>query len=347
VHQAVLASPKTLSWHDGPTPQPGAGEVVVKIRAALTCGTDLKTYRRGHPKLAFGPFGHEASGDVVAVGPGVGAVQPGEAVMWVQTTPCGRCARCLTGHENLCDHLTDEMAFGAYADFLRLPAHVVARNLFAKPQALSYIEAAFLEPFSCVVHGWNALRRADARNPLPSSVAIVGAGSIGLLHLVYARQLRTPATVFARSKNRLSLAGKLGAQATIVADFDSLPAHLSGSFPAVIECGGTPESWQEAVRLAAPGGRVLAFSGLPKGTHVPLDATRLHYEELTILGSFHFTPADVREARDMLVTGCVPARELISDVMSLSSLAQAFEHLDNREGFKYALIPGPDAPTWV
>jgi len=204
-----------------------------------------------------------------------------------------------------------------------------------------------LEPFSCVVHGWNALRRADARNPLPYSVAIVGAGSIGLLHLVYARQLRTPATVFARSKNRLSLAGKLGAQATIVADFDSLPAHLSGSFPAVIECGGTPESWQEAVRLAAPGGRVLAFSGLPKGTHVPLDATRLHYEELTILGSFHFTPADVREARDMLVTGCVPARELISDVMSLSSLAQAFEHLDNREGFKYALIPGPDAPTWV
>ncbi len=347
MRQAVLASPKTLSWHDGPTPQPGAGEVVVKIRVALTCGTDLKTYRRGHPKLAFGPFGHEASGDVIAVGAGVSGVRPGDAVMWVQTAPCGRCARCLAGDENLCEHLTDEMALGAYADFIRLPAHVVARNLFAKPNALSYIEAAFLEPFACVVHGWNVLRRANAATPVPSAIAIVGAGSIGLLHLVYARHLGVAATVFARTGSRLELAAKLGAQTTVVADFDSLPAHLPGSFPAVIECGGTPESWQESVRLAAPGGRVLAFGGLPKGTHVPIDATRLHYEELTILGSFHFTPADVREARDVLVTGSVPARELISGVLPLSSLAQAFERLDNREGFKYALIPEPGEPSWI
>lgn len=347
VRQAVLTSPKTLSWHEQPTPQPGPGEVVIKVRAALTCGTDLKTYRRGHPKLAFGPFGHEASGDVVAVGACVRNVQPGEAVMWVQTAPCGSCAHCVAGAENLCEHLTDDMALGAYADFIRLPAHVVARNLFIKPVSLSYIEAAFLEPLSCIVHGWNVLRRADARSPLPAGVAIIGAGSIGLLHLIYARHVGIPTTIFARHKTRLELAEKLGASSTVVADFDSLPASVPGSFAAVIESGGTPESWQEAVRLAAPGGRVLFFSGLPKGSHVPIDATRVHYEELTLLGSFHFTPADVREARDLLVSGAVPVRDLISGVLPLSSLAQAFEQLDNRAGFKYALIPGPDEPGWI
>ena len=347
MRQAVLTSPKTLAWHEEPTPPPRSGEVVVKVRAALTCGTDLKTYRRGHPKLAFGPFGHEASGDVVAVGAGVTSVQPGEAVMWVQTAPCGACARCAAGAENLCERLTDDMALGAYADFIRLPAHVVARNLFPKPSGLSYIEAAFLEPLSCIVHGWNMLKRADARSPLPAHLAIIGAGSIGLLHLIYARHLGIPTSVFARHKARLELAKKLGASATVVADFDSLPAELAGSFAAVIESGGTPQSWQEAVGLSAPGGRVLFFSGLPKGTHVPVDATRVHYEELTLLGSFHFTPDDVREARDLLITDVVPARDLISGVLPLSSLAEAFEQLDARAAFKYALIPGPDMPEWI
>jgi L-iditol 2-dehydrogenase len=347
VRQAILSSPKTLVWRDEAMPQPAQGEVVVKIRAALTCGTDLKTYRRGHPKLAFGPFGHEASGDIVAVGAGVTNDQPGEPVMWVQTAPCGECTRCAAGAENLCEHLTDGMALGAYADYIRLPAHVVARNLFKKPPALSYIEAAFLEPFSCIVHGWNMLQRANAQSPKPAKVAIIGAGSIGLLHLVYAHHFGIPATVFARQEARLDLAAKLGASETVIADFDSLPATLTASFPAVIESGGTPESWQEAVRLAAPGGRILFFSGLPKGSHVPIDATRVHYEELTLLGSFHFTPADVRDARDLLVTGVVPARDLISGVLPLSSLAEAFEQLDSRAGFKYALIPDSDAPEWI
>ncbi len=347
VRQAILSAPKTLSWHDEPTPQPEAGEVIVKIRAALTCGTDLKTYRRGHPKLGFGPFGHEASGDVIAVGSEVSGVQPGDAVMWVQSAPCGTCAACVAGCENLCEHLSDSMALGAYADFIRLPAHVVARNLFLKPHALSYIEAAFLEPFSCVVHGWNVLQRANARWPQPNNLAIVGAGSIGLLHLVYACHAGIPTTVFARHSDRLRLARSLGAAATVVADFDSLPEDSTSAFAAVIESAGTAEAWQEAVRLVAPGGRVLYFSGLPRGAHVPLDATRTHYDELTLLGSFHFTPADVREARDLLVTGIVPARELISGILPLSALAQAFEQLDSRGGLKYALIPGDGDAAWV
>lgn len=347
VRQAVLSAPKTLSWHEEPTPQPRSGEAIVKVRAALTCGTDLKTYRRGHPKLAFGPFGHEASGDIVSLGGGVTAFAEGDAVMWVQTAPCGSCEPCRAGLENLCVHLTENMALGAYADFLRLPAHIVARNLFRKPAGLSYIEAAFLEPFSCIVHGWNVLKRANAVSPFPAKVAIIGAGTIGLLHLSFARHVAIPATVVARHAQRLEIAQRLGASKTVAAEFDSLPAGMAGSFEAVIECGGTPESWQEAVRLAGPGGRILFFSGLPKGSHVPLDATRMHYEELTALGSFHFTPDDVREARELIMAGVVPARELVSGVLPLTSLPEAFAQLDSRSGFKYALIPDDTSADWV
>lgn len=344
---AFLTAPKTLEWRDDPAPKAAPGEVVVLVRAALTCGTDLKTFRRGHPKLAFGPFGHEAAGDVLEAGEGVAGFAAGDPVMWVQTAPCGSCSACRADRENLCVHLTDDMALGAYAESIRLPSHVVARNLFPKPAQLSYIEAAFLEPFSCIVHGWRVLEQADAIAPVPERVAIVGAGTIGLLHLAYATHAKIPATVIARHPERLALAKRLGAEQTAAADFDSLPEELAGSFPAVIECGGTPESWQEAVRLATPGGRVLFFSGLPRGAHVPLDATRVHYEELVCLGSFHFTPDDVRRARELLTAQVVPARELISDVLPLGSLPEAFARLDAREGFKYALIPGADGAGWI
>ncbi|MBV8222406.1 MAG: alcohol dehydrogenase catalytic domain-containing protein, partial [Candidatus Eremiobacteraeota bacterium] len=319
MRQARLTAPRTLEWHDAPSPQPGAGELLVRVRAALTCGTDLKTYRRGHPKLRFGPFGHEASGDVVAVGRDVKDFKPGDAIMWVQTAPCGRCDACAAGLENLCERIFDDIALGAYADYIVLPRAIVRRNVFKKPVGLSYIEAAFLEPLSCVVHGWNALRRANASRPLPQNVAIIGAGTIGLLHLLYAKHAGVRATVFARSAQRLELARSLGASDTVDAaktDADVAPAR----YAAVIECAGMVQTWRQALALTKPGGRTLFFSGLPSGSEVPFDATRIHYEELTCLGAFHFTPDDVREARDLLIAGRIPVRSLVSAVVPLSNL---------------------------
>jgi L-iditol 2-dehydrogenase len=345
MRQARLTAPKTLEWHEAPTPQPGPGELLVRVRAALTCGTDLKTYRRGHPKLAFGPFGHEASGDIIATGRDVTDFKAGDAIMWVQTAPCGECSRCRAGSENLCEQLFDDIALGAYADHIVLPRKIVRRNVFRKPVGLSYIEAAFLEPLSCIVHGWNVLRRANAQRPMPQNVAIVGAGTIGLLHLLYARHAGSRATVIARSAQRLDLAAKLGAEETI--DVSRPDARVGAHFAAVIECAGSADAWRQALALTRPGGRTLFFSGLPSGTEVPLDATRLHYEELTCLGAFHFTPSDVREARELLIAGRLTLRPLISGVAPLSNLTDIFESLDRRQGFKYALIPEPAAAEWV
>jgi len=346
MRQAQLTAPKTIEWREEPTPQPGPGELLVRVRAALTCGTDLKTYRRGHPKLRYGPFGHEASGDVVATGRDVKDWRPGDSIMWVQTAPCGECARCRAGCENLCERIFDTIALGAYADYITLPRAIVKRNVFKKPVGLSYIEAAFLEPLSCVVHGWKVLRRANAEHPLPADVAIVGAGTIGLLHLLYANHAGARTTMVARSPERLALARTLGAHATIDAGVQA-PDLARAQFAAVIECAGTPEAWRQALALTRPGGRTLMFSGLPSGNEVPLDATRLHYEELTVLGAFHFTPSDVRDARELLITRALKLRPLISGVAPLANLTDIFERLDRRAGFKYALIPEPAAPEWV
>jgi L-iditol 2-dehydrogenase len=346
MRQAHLTAPRTLEWRDTPVPTPGPGEVLVGIRAALTCGTDLKTYRRGHPKLGYGPFGHEAAGDVVAVGLGVERFAPGDAIMWVQTAPCGSCNACLAGSRNLCERLFDRIALGAYGDRLLLPSHVVAQNTYRKPAHLSYIEAAFLEPFACIVHGWNVLRRASALRPMPDGVAIVGAGTIGLLHLLFAVKAGVRATVIARGDARKSLAQRLGAADIVDADDAARIEKSRGTFDAVIECAGTAEAWQEGLRQARPGGRVLFFSGLPSGAVVELDATRLHYAELTCLGSFHFTPADVREAYELLAFGGIDVKPLVSGVEPLDRLADVFERLDRREGHKFALIPGGGA-RWV
>ena len=347
MRQAHLTAPQTIEWRESARPKPQPGQLLVKIRAALTCGTDLKTYRRGHPRLQYGPFGHEASGDVVAVGREVDRFKKGDAVMWVQTAPCRTCMPCRRGLENLCDRLFDDIALGAYGDELLLPARVVERNVYAKPENLSYIEAAFLEPFSCVVHGWNVLRRANALKPLPPDVTIIGGGTIGLLHVAYAVRAGVRTTVIARGAERRKLALELGANAVLAPDDAPAIEALYDSASAVIECAGSVETWQQALRFAGSGGRVLFFSGLPSGASVTLDALKLHYGEVTLLGSFHFTPSDVRAAFELLSFGGINVKPLVSGVEPLDRLTDVFEKLDRREGYKYALIPDAEAAEWI
>lgn len=347
MRQAHLTAPRTIEWRESNAPKPKPGELLVRIRAALTCGTDLKTYRRGHPKLQYGPFGHEASGDVIATGKDVDRFAKGDAVMWVQTAPCGECEQCARGLENLCEHLFDDIALGAYGDELLLPAKVVRQNVYKKPDKLSYIEAAFLEPFACVVHGWNVLRRADARRPLPADVTIVGAGTIGLLHLVYAVRAGVNATVIARGAQRLALAASLGAKTVVDADDASAVGALTGRASAVIECAGTQPTWTLASALARTGGRVVLFSGLPSGASAEFDAAKIHYGEIALLGAFHFTPADVREAYELLGRGGIDVKPLVSSVEKLDDIARVFERLDRREGHKFALVPDGEEPRWT
>jgi L-iditol 2-dehydrogenase len=339
---AILRAPRVLDLADVPVPTPGRGEVVVRVRAALTCGTDLKTYRRGHPRLPFGPFGHEAAGDIAALGDGVEGFAVGQAVVFMPTAPCGTCGPCRLGRENLCETLFDDIAVGAYGEATRLPARIVRRHLFPKPAPLSYIEAAFLEPLACVVHGWRRLGEVRGR------VAVVGLGPIGLLHVREASRRGLEVIAVGRRAGALAQAARAGASHTITATASDLAAALRARWSEgpdiVIECTGSPDVWKAAPSWVAGGGRVLLFGGLPAGAMPEFDTTRLHYGEVDLVGSFHYCTEDVLEALRLLASGTFRPGDLINDVRPLDAIVQVFHDLDRGAGSKYAVLP--DGSEW-
>jgi len=344
MRQAVLRAPYDLALEDVPVPIPAPGEVVVRVRAALTCGTDLKTYRRGHPRVPFGPFGHESAGDVAAVGDGVEGFAVGQAVVFMPTAPCGECGPCRRGSENLCQTLFDDMAVGAYGDQIRLPRRIVRRHLFSKPETLSYVEAAFLEPLACVVHGWRRLGGFRG-----GRVAVVGLGPIGLLHIREASRRGLEVVAVGRRAAARAQAVRVGATHTIDAGADdpgeSLRALWGDGPDVLIECTGSPDVWTAAPGWVAGGGRVLLFGGLPGGTTPGFDATRLHYGEVDLIATFHYITEDVHAALALLSSGTFRPRDLISETRPLDAIVQVFHDLDRGLGAKYAVLP--EGSTWA
>lgn len=320
-----------------PVPQPGG--IVVRVRAALSDGTDLKTYRRGHPKMPMPTrFGHEFSGDVAAAAEGVTGFARGDAVMCVHTAPCGVCFWCTRGEEELCEEVMPTMLLGAYSDYIAVPKRIVERNCFLKPADVSYAEAAFLEPLACVVHSIRML--APARG---STVAVIGNGGFGILHALLLQRDGVEALLFGRNPDRVELARSLGLESSDTHDapiLEVVRAHTAGrGADAAIECTGTPEMWEQAPSLVRRGGRVSFFAGLPADARVSFLAARLHYDEVQLLAPFHFARADVRVAYELIVGRTLPLARLISQVYSLDQIADAFARLDNGEGMKVLIEP--------
>jgi L-iditol 2-dehydrogenase len=336
-----LIEPRRVELRDVELPVAGPGSLVVRVRAALTDGTDLKTYRRGHWLMPMPTrFGHEFSGDVAAVGAGVSAFSEGDAIMMVQSAPDGTCFWCMRGQEELCETLVSTMIFGAYAEYILVPPHIVARNAYKKPANLSYEAAAFLEPVSCVVHSLEAL--APKRGDI---VAIVGDGGFGILHALVALARGARPILIGRRPARLELARSLGVNAIVNAkDGDPIAAlreRTSGrGADAVIETTGALEVWEAAPQYVRRGGTVVLFGGLPGETRVAFDAARLHYDEVKLTSPFHFTPRDVRAAYDLLAEGAIDVVPLISERFKLDQLVDAFARLDEDRGIniKFAIL---------
>jgi L-iditol 2-dehydrogenase len=336
---ATLIAPKRIEVREEAIPAPQPGGIVVRVRAALSDGTDLKTYRRGHPKMPMPTrFGHEFSGDVAAVGEGVTAFAPGDAVMCVHTAPCGVCFWCVHGEEELCEQVMPTMLLGAYSDYLAVPPRIVELNCFLKPPEVSYAEAAFLEPLACVVHSLRMLAPAP-----DSTVAVLGNGGFGILHALLLQRARAQALLFGRNADRVALARSLGLES-----FDTHADPIldvvrertaSRGADAALECTGTLEMWENAPSFVRRGGRVSFFAGLPADARVSFLAARMHYDEVQLLAPFHFAPSDVRAARDLIAGGTLPLAQLISHVYSLDQIADAFARLDNGEGMKVLIEP--------
>lgn len=335
---AILAGTGSLELQDLKIPKPSAGEVIVRVKAALTCGTDLKAFLRGHPMIPMpGLFGHEFSGVISETGKGVKGFKPGDEIMAVHSAPCLKCGYCRKGLHNLCDSIMQTKVLGAFAEYILLPTHIVKQNLFHKPKKMSFEEAAFLEPLSCVVHGMEDLK--VNRN---TKALVLGAGPIGLLHQLLLQNKGADVLITGLERKRLSLAKSLGAAYAVTPDklgnaTDRFTDGMGVDY--VFECTGQPAVWQSSVDYVTRGGTIILFGGCSSGATVTYDAGRLHYDELTLKGVFHFTPADVKEAYTLLKKGGIKVSKLISGSYPLKNISKAFGKLTKGEGVKYVIRP--------
>lgn len=334
----ILVSPGRIELRETKIPKTSHGELLIKIKASLTCGTDLKAFNRGHPVIPMpGVFGHEFSGVVAETGRGVKKFKKGDEIMAVHSAPCLKCRYCKRKLFNLCEKIMDTKVLGAFAEYILLPAHIVRQNVFHKPKNLAFEEAAFLEPLSCVVHGMR-----DLRIKKDDKALVIGAGPIGLLHLLLLKSKGADVIITGLEKKRLALAKKLGASYAITPDkLNASIKKFTGNMGVdyVFECTGQPDVWQQSVNYVRKGGVVILFGGCKSGTTVTYDTSRLHYDEITLKGVFHFTPQDVKEAYRLLKNGKIKVSKLISGCYPLKDTERAFLKLKKGEGIKYAIIP--------
>ena len=351
----IIIKPGTIELRDIKTPKPSHREMLIKIKASLTCGTDLKAFRRGHPMIPMpGVFGHEFSGVVAEVGKGVKGFKEGDEIMAVHTAPCLKCIYCKKRLYNLCEKIMDTKVLGAFAEYILLTEYIVKQNILYKPKNLSFEEAAFLEPLSCVVHSMKSvdIKRGD-------NVLVIGAGPIGLLHLLLLKEKEAVVAISDKHKKKLKIAKELGADFVLRTDtaYSPSPApppsrkennegffqmnKFTGGigFDYVFECTGRPEVWQASVNYVRRGGTVILFGGCKSGTKVTYDTGKLHYDEITLKGVFHFTPSDVKKAYKLLCKGRIGISRLISGSYPLNQLQKAFDKLARGVGIKYAIIP--------
>jgi L-iditol 2-dehydrogenase len=340
---AVLYGRESVQIETVSVPEIGPDDVLVRVRAALTCGTDVKVFRRGyHARMIVPPalFGHELAGDVVAVGSQVRDFRPGQRVVAANSAPCGKCFYCQRDRENLCEDLLFNN--GAYAEYIRIPARIVRKNLYAIPDHLTYQDAALIEPLACVMRGLDDCDPAKAE-----SIAVIGLGPIGLMFVrLAAKVMGRRVIAVGRRQSQLDRAARIGASELLCTadpiDHAAAVRDLTGGrgVDIAIEAVGTPETWQLAARMVRRGGTVNFFGGCPSNSPVALDTTLLHYNEITCKASFHHTPGFIRKALDTVSRGHVVARDFVNREEPLSNLLEVMRHLMSHNGhLKTAIIP--------
>ncbi len=339
---AMLYGIKDLQVQDIDIPTVADGEILVKVKAATTCGTDLKIYQRGYVsgviKLPT-VFGHEWAGEIAEVGKGVSYFQRGMRVRAGNSSPCLRCYMCQKGKFNLCEDMM--WLWGAYAEYIKVPQRIVMLNTQVIPDHVSYEEAAVTEPLACVLHGIE-----EAGVKLGDTVAVIGAGPIGLLHLLTVRKMGAGKVIISDTiDERLKLAHRLGADETINAkseDTVERTKKFTQGYGAdvVIEAIGMPATWEQALKMVRKGGTVLEFGGCPPGTEIKVSTEQLHYGETTVMGAFHTTPAHFKKALNLIASGAINVKPLITNRMKLGDIKQAFETLaTSKVDIKIAVLP--------
>ena len=326
---AVLYGKEDLRVEQVERPRAGAGEMVVRVMAATTCGTDLKVYRRGyHAAMGTVPFlfGHEVAGVVEEVGAGV-EFKVGERVVAMNSAPCGECYWCGRGQENLCADLIFNN--GAYAEFIKVPARIVAKNTLRVPEGVRFEHASLTEPLACVVRGLEETGAAAG-----DLMVVIGAGPIGLMFMQAAALAGVKVIAVVKRDDQVETAKLFGAAEVVrVSEGEDVVAVVRGMTPGgrgadvVVEAVASPMTWEWAVGMVRKGGVVNFFGGPPAGTVVGLDTNRLHYGDITLKASFHHTPATCRTAFELIRSGRFDAAACITGRVGLSEVPSVFKKM--------------------
>jgi len=344
MNAAVLYGREDLKIERIPIPNLAPDEVLVRVKVALTCGTDLKVWRQGyHARMIVPPavFGHELSGVIEAVGSEVGdALRPGAWVVPANSAPCNQCLFCRKGQANLCDSLLFNN--GAYAEYIRIPGRIVRGNTLQIPPHVGFLDAALVEPLACILRGIEetGIHSGD-------TAVVVGCGPIGLKFIRILSGRGVQVIALGKRKSQIRAAEQMGAFAAFdvsqvnnpVATVRRLTESGQGA-DSVIEAVGVPETWQWAVQMVRRGGTVNLFGGCPRGSHVQFDPSVLHYSEITIRSTFHHTPQYIRKALDAVAAGEIRASDFITGEIPLDELPRFFQKMKHRNGeLKVAVIP--------
>jgi len=339
---ALYTQGKGLEYGDVQAPAIGVDEMLVKVEAAAICGTDIKIARHGHRKLKPGQrivLGHEFVGTVAETGPAVRGWTAGDRVGVAPNFGCGQCAACIRGMANMCPEFS---AFGidrdgAHAPFVSIPAKALAQgNVTPLPEGVPWEEAALAEPLSCVLNAQHSVRLTAGE-----TVLIYGVGPMGLLHVMLAAATGA-AQIIAVDTNpqRLTTAAAMGATLLVDGSRESVMERVqaetqSRGVDVAITAAPIPALVPEALSLLAPFGRLCLFAGFVSGkSSVTIDANPIHYRNLTVTGTTGGANADYRTAVALIAARRVDVRPMISHVIPMSQISEAYRIAMAGEGLK-------------
>ena len=342
--KAVLFyGPQDIRYEDVKIKPLAKGEILVKVKSALTCGTDVKTFRRGHPvliKQVPSGFGHEFSGVVEKIGDGVDNVKVGDRVVCANSAPCGKCFYCRHEEYNLCENL--DLLNGAYAEYIVVPERIVKKNTLILPEDLSFDKAAFCEPLANVVHG---VERTNIK--AGQTVGIIGIGPIGLMFARLAKLKGANTIVAGRNPLKLKMAEEF-AHADEIIDLKRYPnpekifkefTEEKKGLDVAVECVGLPEIWERIFSCVRPGGTVHFFGGCKSGSTVTFDTTKMHYGDIKLMSVFHHTPKYFRQALDYIASGDVEVEKLITNTLSLRDVEFDMKQHIEGKAIKFLIKP--------
>ena len=344
---AVYHGPNDLRVEHVPVPQIGLGELLIQVKSASICGTDLRIFHGNHRMYAPGTIripGHEVVGTIAAIGNDLSGFEVGQRVFIAPNMGCGHCLQCVSGNNNLCANY-DAVGVtmdGGFAEYMRVPANSVQQgNVITISQDVDPAVAALMEPFACVLRGQNALHIQPGE-----TVLVVGAGPIGVMHTKLARVRGAGRVIVSEPLvNRAAQARRMGADRVVNPLEEDLQAVIdqeSGGRGAdvVIVAAPVHAAQESALKLAAIGGRINFFGGLPKDRPtINLDSNLVHYKELVITGTTACSTHDCWQAAQIVNSGLIDLSDLVSQRFPLREAVQAFAAAEDRQSLKIVLEP--------